>query len=189
MQKVFLFRTGTVKSKENIFLGWLNIPLNEKGIKEAKEISKKIKKEKIKFAFCSDQLRGKQALVEVLKNHKKAEVIIDHRLRERNYGIFTGHEKDIFKNYLPNKFKEIHHTYNGKVEKGENFNQVSKRVFNFMNDLLAFMKTNKGNVVICAHTSSLKLIRAYLENLDELETELLYQSAISVKEYNITFKK
>ncbi|MFA5763261.1 MAG: histidine phosphatase family protein [archaeon] len=188
MQKIFLFRTGTIVSKENIFLGWLNLPLNEKGIGEAKQISKKLTKENISFAFCSDQTRSKQALLEVVKNHKNTKIIIDHRIRDKNYGIFSGHEKSVFKDYLPNKYHEIHRDYHAHIPKGENMHDLSKRVFAFMNDLLVFMQKEKGNVVICAHTSSLKLIRGYLENLDKREIELIEQSPTTIKEYEVNFE-
>ena len=188
MQKIFLFRVGTIDSKENIFLGWLNLPLSKEGINEAKQISKKLAKESIGFAFCSDQIRSKQALLEVVKNHKNSKVIIDHRIRDKNYGVFSGHEKSVFKDYLPKKYKEIHRDYHAHIPKGENMHDLSKRVFAFMNDLLVFMQKEKGNVVICAHTSSLKLIRAYLENLDKREIELIEQSPTTVKEYEVNFE-
>jgi 2,3-bisphosphoglycerate-dependent phosphoglycerate mutase len=187
MQKIFLFRCGTVASKENIFLGWLNLPLSKNGINEAKQVSKKLSREKISFAFCSDQIRSTQALLEVVKKHKNTKIIIDHRLRDKNYGIFSGHQKSVFKDYLPNKYLEIHRTYHAHIPKGENMHDLSKRVFAFMNDLLTFMQKEKGNVVICAHTSSLKLIRAYLENLDKKEIELIEQSPTAIKEYEVNF--
>ena len=129
----------------------------------------------------------KDKLVEVLKQHKNTKVIIDHRLRDKNYGVFSGHEKKVFKDYLPGKYLEIHRGYHTKVQKGENLHDVSKRVFNFMNDVLNFMKKENGNVVICAHNSSLKLIRAYLEDLDKKETMLIEQSPNVVKEYGLKF--
>jgi len=187
MQKIFLFRAGEVKTKENIFLGWLNLPLNEKGVKNARIVSKKLLKEKIDFAFCSDQLRGKQALLEVVKNHKNVKIIIDHRLRERNYGIFSGHEKKLFKDFFPEKYEEIHRSYYAKIPNGENLHDVSKRVFEFMNDLIKFMQLNKGNVVICAHNNSLRIIREFLEELDWREAEKIESNPASCKEYVLNF--
>ncbi len=185
MVKIFLFRTGSVSSNENIFLGWLNPPLNKKGIKDAQTIAKKLKKEKIDFAFCSNQLRGKQALVEALKYHKNAKVIIDVRLRERNYGIFSGQSKELFKKYFPKTYFEIKRSYHGKIPNGENFHDVSQRVFNFMNDLIKFMHSNEGDVLICAHNNSVRLIRTYLEDLQKTETEKIELCSSIVKEYEV----
>jgi len=183
--KIFLCRAGEVETNEPIFLGWINFKLNNKGINSAKIVSNKIGMEKINFAFCSDQLRSKQALIEILKTRKYASVIVDHRLRERNYGIFTGHEKDLFKEYFPNKFKEIHRSYDANIPKGENINDVSKRVYSFMNDLLKFSHENNGNILICTHNIPMKLIRAYLEDLDKKEIELIENSPESLKKYEL----
>ncbi len=94
---IILFAHGEVASKENILCGWLNLPLSKKGIAQAKRLSVKLKKEKIDVAFCSDMLRSKQCLVEVLKNHKKAKVIIDPRLRGKHHGMLTGAKQDALK--------------------------------------------------------------------------------------------
>jgi 2,3-bisphosphoglycerate-dependent phosphoglycerate mutase len=187
--KLFLFRAGEVNTKEAIFLGWINFTLSKRGLESAKKVSKKLEEEKIDFAFCSDQLRAKQALAEVLDKHRKTIVFIEHRLRERNYGIFTGHEKKLFKKYFPEKYDEVHRGYHGQVPKGENFYDVSKRVFSFMNDLLRFSKLNEGNVLICAHNNSLKLIREYLEGLSRKEVEALEQSPSELKEYEVTIRE
>lgn len=186
---LIIFRHGALDTKENIFCGWLNLPLGKKGIKQAKVLAKKLRKEKIDFAFCSDQLRSKQCLAEVLKYHRKAKVIIDHRLRERHYGVLTGHSKLRAKVVLENHFNNVHRGYNAIVPGGENFNQVGKRVFSFMNDLLRFIQKNDCCVVISAHTNSLRLIQEYLEALPEREAEKLENHPEDCKKYCLTFVK
>jgi broad specificity phosphatase PhoE len=188
MVELFVFRTGAVKTKENVFLGWLNKPLNEKGMSEAKKVARKLAKKKITYAFCSDQVRGKQALLEVMQHHKRAEIIIDPRLRERHYGIFSGHSKELFKDLFPKTFNAIKWKYQAKVPRGENMAVVSRRVFAFMNDLMKFMREENANVIICAHTNSMKLIREYLEELEQDEVSELVSSPDEYKEYTIFFE-
>ncbi len=183
---IYLFRHGQVSDK-NIFCGWLNLPLDRKGVAQAKVLAKKLSKEKIDVGFCSDQLRGKQCLVEVLKFHKKSKVIIDVRLRERHYGKLTGRRKDDFKTNFPIDFEQIHRGYNVNIPFGENFNDVSKRVFSFMNDLFIFMQKEKCNVAISAHTNSLRLIQEYLENLTQKEASRLEHHPEKYKKYIIEF--
>lgn len=185
MVKIYLFRTGHITNKD-IFCGWLNLPLSKKGISQSKEVAKKLKPIKIGYAFCSDQLRGKQALIEVLKFHKKTKVIIDHRLRERHYGVFSGHEKKVFQDLFPEKFKEIHRHKEANIPKGENMDDVSKRVFPFMNELIKFIQDKKENIVVCAHTNSLRLIRSYLE--EQYNLELLESYPTDVFEYEVHFE-
>ena len=183
---LYLFRTGKVKSKENIFLGWINAPLEKKGISEAKVVAKKLKNKNIGVAFCSDQIRGKQALAQVMKYHKNSKIIIDPRLRERNYGIFSGHEKELFKKYFKN-YPEIHRGYNANIPRGESLVDVSKRVFPFMKELMKFMQSEKVNVVICAHTNSMRAIGEYLEDLPEEHAINIENSPSDYKKYVLKF--
>ena len=186
-QELFLFRHGDIISKEKIFLGWINAPLNKNGLLQAKKVSKDLSRKKIDYGFCSDQLRSKQALGEVMKYHPKAKVIVDHRLRERHYGIFSGHSKALFKKLFPKKFEEIHRGYDTTIPCGENLFDVSKRVFPFMNDLLKFMQKEKCNVVISAHTNSLRLMQEYLEGLAKSEVVKKEHSPTQYKKYVISF--
>ena len=184
---IYLFRHGHVTDK-NIFCGWLDLPLSKKGIKEAQTLAKKLSKEKIDVGFCSDQIRGKQCLAEVLKYHKKAKVIVDVRICERNYGELTGHKKEEFKSKFPKEYEEIHRGYNANIPSGENFSDVSKRVFSFMNDLFEFMQKEKCNVAISAHTNSLRLIQEYMENLSKEEATKLEHKPENYKKYVINFE-
>ena len=183
---LYVFRTGKVKSKDNIFLGWLNLPLEKQGLIDADKIGRKLKNENIGVGFCSDQIRGEQALIEVLKYHPMAKVVIDPRLRVRNYGVFSGHDKELFKKYFSN-YPEIHRGYEGKIPKGENLSDVSKRVFPFMKDLIKFMQNEKLNVVLCAHTNSMRAIEEYMEDLSEDQLIIMENSPSSYKKYVLKF--
>jgi 2,3-bisphosphoglycerate-dependent phosphoglycerate mutase len=183
---LIIFRTGTVSAKENIFLGWLNLPLSKEGLTQAEKVSAKLSNAKIDIAFCSDQLRSKQALAKVLSKHTSAKVVIDHRLRERNYGIFSGHEKELFKKYF-SIYNEIHRGYEAKIPKGENLKDVSKRIFPFMRELIHLMQKEKVNVAICAHTNSMRAIEEYLESISVEKIVEIESSPIEYKKYVLKF--
>ncbi|MFA6268390.1 MAG: histidine phosphatase family protein [archaeon] len=184
---IILFRHGSVVSKKNIFCGWLNLPLNKEGESEAKELASKLKNERIDVAFCSDQLRSQECLVEVLKYHSVAKVIIDPRLRERHYGALTGKEKELERKKSASGFAEIHRGYYATVLGGENLFLVGKRVFPFMNDLLKFMQKEKCSVAISAHTNSLRLIQEYLEGLTPRQATLFEHHPAQYKKYLVEF--
>jgi len=184
---LYVCRTGKIKSKENIFLGWINAPLDKKGLSEANQIGKKLSKKKIEFGFCSDQIRGKQALIQILKYHKNSKVIIDHRLRERNYGVYSGKSKELVKKYFTS-YPNIHRSYNESIPLGENLRDVTKRIFPFMKDLFIFMQSEGANVLLCAHTNSMRAIEEYLENLSEDELVVQENSSSNYKKYIIKFE-
>jgi len=183
---LYVFRTGKVKSKDNIFLGWLNLPLEKKGLIDADKVGRKLLKETIDVGFCSDQIRGKQALIEVLKYHSNAKAVVDARLRERNYGIFSGKDKELFKKYFQS-YPIIHRSYNTKIPNGENLRDVTKRVFPFMKEVIRFMQDEKVNIVLCAHTNSMRAIEEYMEDLSEDQLIIMENSPSSYKKYVLKF--
>jgi len=183
---LYVFRTGKVKSKDNIFLGWLNLSLEKEGLIDADKVGKKLAKQNIGVGFCSDQLRGKQALIEVLKYQPNAKVIVDARLRERNYGIFSGREKELFKKYFAS-YPKIHRSYDGNIPMGENLRDVTKRIFPFLKDMIKFMQEEKVNVVLCAHTNSMRAIEEYMEDLSEDDLVIMENSPPSYKKYILKF--
>jgi len=185
---LIVFRHGeTSFNRDKIFCGWINTWLDKKGIEQAQKLGKKLVKEKIDVGFCSDLLRSKQTLAYVLSHHQKAKVIVDHRIKERNYGVFSGHSKKMFKQLFPEKYEEIHRGYYADVPKGENFYDVGKRVFPFMNDLLKFMKEENVNVALSVHGNSMRLIVEYLENLSPKQTTQLEFAPSDYKKYILTF--
>ena len=185
---IIVFRHGSVCSDENIFLGWLNPPLNADGLRQAETLSEKLKDERIDFGFCSDQFRSKQVLHKVLLNHSRAQVIIDHRLRERDYGSFSGHNKETFSKRWPGKYDEIKKGYYTLIPKGESIHQVSQRVFPFMNDLLRFVQANHCNVAISAHNNSMRLIEEYLGGLSVKDTMKLINKPSEYKKFLVSFE-
>ncbi len=185
---IIVFRHGEVFSDgDKIFCGWLNLPLTKKGESQSKKLALKIAKEKIDYGFCSDLLRSKQALLEVLSFHPKAKVIVSHRLRERNYGVLTGYNKTKFSKKFPGFFNHVHRGYTAIIPKGEDIHDVAKRVIPFMNDLITFMQHEKCDVAISAHTNSMRVIIAYLENKPISDSVRLNHDPESYKKYVVEF--
>ena len=58
--------------------------------KQAKQTAILLKEVNFDICFCSPLKRTKQTLKKILKYHKGLKVIFDDRLKERDYGFFTG---------------------------------------------------------------------------------------------------
>jgi 2,3-bisphosphoglycerate-dependent phosphoglycerate mutase len=185
-QNIYLFRHGELHPKKNILCGWLNLPLSEVGLKQAEVLAKKLEKEKIDVAFCSNFLRSQQVVVSVLKYHPEAKVIIDYRLRERHYGPLSGELESVFADTSIFKNEK-----NGKIVENvpgiESMDVLKKRVFPFMTELLRYMQKEKVNVAISAHKNSLELIQEYLEGITPDKVEKFADSPTNYKKYVITF--
>ena len=165
---IYLFRHGqTTFNRDKRFTGWIDARLTKKGILDAKKIALKLRNKKIDLSYTSDFERCKKTLKEVLKYHKECKkVLIDKRLRERDYGAFDGlYHEQIIKKYGEDMFKKWHRGYNFPTPKGESMKMVEKRVTPFIKDLLKKMKKEKANVAISASGNSMRPIRKYFEKL------------------------
>ncbi|MDP2749498.1 MAG: 2,3-diphosphoglycerate-dependent phosphoglycerate mutase [Nanoarchaeota archaeon] len=98
MIKLVLLRHGeSIWNKENKFTGWTDVDLSDKGIEEAKESGRALKKEGYVFdlAYTSVLVRAIHTLDIVLKELKQEKITIKKswRLNERHYGSLQGLNK------------------------------------------------------------------------------------------------
>jgi 2,3-bisphosphoglycerate-dependent phosphoglycerate mutase len=105
MIKLVLLRHGeSIWNLENRFTGWTDVGLSEKGIREAHEAAKWLKKEGFSFdlAYTSVLKRAIQTLWIVLDDLDLAWIPVERnwRLNERHYGALQGLNKlEIVKKY------------------------------------------------------------------------------------------
>lgn len=98
MHKVVLLRHGeSVWNKENLFTGWTDVDLSERGIEEAHEAGRLLKEEGYAFdaAFTSVLKRAIRTLWIVLDEMDLMWIPVyrDWRLNERHYGALQGLSK------------------------------------------------------------------------------------------------
>ena len=83
---------------KNLFTGWRDIDLTEKGIAEAREAGRKLKAQGIKFdvAFTSALKRAQRTLDLMLQEMAQTGIPVfkDQALNERDYGDLSGLNKD-----------------------------------------------------------------------------------------------
>ena len=83
---------------KNLFTGWRDVDLTEKGVAEAREAGRKLKAQGIKFdvAFTSALKRAQRTLDLMLTElgQTKIPVFKDQALNERDYGDLVGLNKD-----------------------------------------------------------------------------------------------
>ncbi len=160
--KITYFVHGTTTDNEqDLATGWLPGELSKTGIKQAEELGKIIADRHFDIAFCSDLKRAVDSADLGFGN--KYEIIHDKRLRECNYGDFTGKLSEQFK-----------HKMTDYVEKpfpnGESYRDVEKRI----HDFLKFLKKNYDgkHIAIVAHQGPQLA-------LDVLITKKTWKQAIS----------
>ena len=83
---------------KNLFTGWRDVDLTDKGVAEAREAGRKLKAQGLKFdvAFTSALIRAQRTLDLMLTElgQTNIPVIKDQALNERDYGDLVGLNKD-----------------------------------------------------------------------------------------------
>ena len=83
---------------KNLFTGWRDVDLTEKGVAEAREAGRKLKAQGVKFdvAFTSSLERAQRTLNLMLEELGQTSISVfkDEALNERDYGDLVGLNKD-----------------------------------------------------------------------------------------------
>lgn len=162
--------------------GSADIPLNDKGLEQAKITKSNLDNVDIDLIFCSPLIRARQT-AEIINSDRKLNIIFDHRLKERNYGEFEGKCKSTF-NY--NDFWA--YSKNLNYDKAENVQEFFKRIYDFLDEIKENYPNN--NVLIVTHAGVVRAIECYVNGMmsDEEIGTFLPDNA-SVQEYKINMVK
>lgn len=152
--------------------GESDIPINNKGIKQAKALNKNLKDVKFNAVFSSDLVRA-QRTAEIIAMERKLAVKTSYLLRERRYGKLDGTPYHMM--------QEFHRIWNNLSKKGrvryrpyggyETDEEVISRLITFIREVAAFYLGK--TVLIVSHGG---IIRTLLNHLSE---ETYFVGAVS----------
>ena len=90
MAKLFTVRHGeTGWEAENRMQGWLDMPLNVRGLDQARELASQLSDKDITVVYSSTLMRA-FGTAEVIANHLEVEVVEDENLMELDQGKWNG---------------------------------------------------------------------------------------------------
>jgi len=130
--------------------------LTEKGFKEANKLAKFFKTKKIDAIYASPYQRTKQ-VAEIISEVVGVPIIYDDQLVELNSGIFNGDTIESYHRFFDDPLEHFSKT----PSKGENLNDLKKRMLEFFNKINK--KHNKKNILIVSHGDPLWMLQAALE--------------------------
>jgi 2,3-bisphosphoglycerate-dependent phosphoglycerate mutase len=186
-------------NKLNIFTGWRDSPLSEKGVVEARAAGKLMRKDGFTFdiAFTSLQSRAIKTLWLALEEMDQMWIPVtkDWHLNERHYGALQGKNKieavDKFGEAQVHQWRRGYATPPPPVERNdpdfpghdaryravpadelprsESLKDVSARVLPYWEREIVPLIRAKKRVLIAAHGNSLRALLKHLEGLSEAE--------------------
>lgn len=201
MSHLILIRHGASKwNEENRFTGWVDIPLSEKGLREAKKAGVAIKNISIDVAFTSKLVRAHQTLFHILMQQNKTDIFLhtsrwrklwsqhegkqydkkeipiysSDKLNERYYGKLQGLNKDETRKKYGKE--QVHFWRRGwavRPPEGESLKDVYKRVIPyFKKNILPQLQAGK-NVLVSAHGNSLRALVKFIDEIKDEDIHLL----------------
>lgn len=200
MNKLVLLRHGeSIWNKENRFTGWTDVDLSEKGIEEAKEAGRILKREGYTFdiAYTSVLKRAIRTLWIVLDEMDLMWIpVVRHwRLNERHYGALQGLNKaEMAEKYgeeqvhiwrrsydVPPPPLEITDErwpghdprYKGldpkDIPQSESLKDTVKRFLPYWHETIAPTVKAGQRAIVVAHGNSLRALVKYLDNISDEE--------------------
>lgn len=197
MSKLILLRHGeSTWNKENLFTGWTDVPLSERGVAESHEAAKLIKEAAINIdiAFTSVLMRAVDTLDIVLRDLGiKVPIYDSWRLNERHYGALQGlNKKETVEKYGEEQVHLWRRSYSVRppaLQKGDNRDSVNDPKYSDLSreevpfteslkdtedrvlpywkeEILPELKSGK-NVLLSGHGSGIRSIVRLLDGLDE----------------------
>ena len=161
-------------NEKNLFTGWKNPPLTEKGIEEAELAGIRIKNLNIDFShyFTSALIRA-QETGEIILNQLEKEKIIKTRsqnLNERDYGDLSGLNKDEAKKEWGEDQVHIwRRSFDTPPPGGESLKDTADRVLPYFEEEIKPLVEQGNNILICAHGNSLRSLIMSLEGISPSE--------------------
>ncbi|WP_297436058.1 2,3-bisphosphoglycerate-dependent phosphoglycerate mutase [Thermococcus sp.] len=197
MAYLVLLRHGeSLWNKLNLFTGWVDVPLSERGIEEALKAGELLRDYRFGVVFTSELVRAIQTAMLVMSKSSSGVAKIEHengkmkewgrvhgrqgaryvpvytswQLNERYYGKLQGwnkeHAQEVF------GAEQVHlwrRSYNISPPEGESLKDTAARTVPYLKERILPELEKGRNVLVSAHGNSLRSIVMYIEKLTEEE--------------------
>ena len=155
---------------KNLFTGWKDPGLTEKGIAEAKAAGERLKRKGLKFdiAYTSVLTRAQHTLDLMLAELGQTglETVKDQALNERDYGDLTGLNKDdARKKWGEEQVLKWRRSYDIQPPGGESLKDTVARALPYYVQEILPCVLRGQRVIVSAHGNSLRALVMVLERL------------------------
>ena len=175
MSQLILVRHGQSEwNQQNLFTGWRDPDLTERGVTEARNAGRALKAEGITFtiAFTSELMRAQKTCALLLEEQGQSDLqtIRNVALNERDYGDLSGLNKDDAREKWGEEQVHIwRRSFDTPPPGGESLKDTAERVLPyFYNTIMPRIRAGE-NVLVAAHGNSLRALVMVLDGLGETE--------------------
>jgi len=190
-----IVRHGQSRFNElNIFTGWLDVPLSENGIREARKVADHCKNFDYDAIFTSHLKRAHETLTVILSKQNKIgvfqhdgdikynvskeadpqlskkilKVYSDEALNERAYGVLQGMNKnEAMEKYGESQIFKWRRGFFDRPPQGESLKDVYDRVVPYIEKMvISRLKRGETNLIV-GHGNTLRAVIKFLENIGD----------------------
>jgi 2,3-bisphosphoglycerate-dependent phosphoglycerate mutase len=159
-------------NKLNLFTGWRDVDLSEKGVEEARQAGLLLKREGLRFdvGFTSALKRAQRTLQIILEETGQTDlpIIRDQALNERDYGDLVGLNKDDARKRWGDEQVHIwRRSYDIAPPGGESLKDTAARVLPYFEAHILPEVTSGKSVIVAAHGNSLRALVMVLDKLSQ----------------------
>jgi len=199
MPHLILLRHGqSLWNQANLFTGWVDVPLSEKGIEEAVQAGKQLAQYDIDAIYTSTLGRAQQTAMLAMANHPSGKVpvvlhddkqhqqrckiysaataaktiptYIDWRLNERFYGALQGLDKDEMRQKYGKEQVHIwRRSFDIAPPEGDSLKTTAERTLPCLSERIMPELQADKTILVSAHGNSLRSIIMALEKLSPEE--------------------
>jgi 2,3-bisphosphoglycerate-dependent phosphoglycerate mutase len=179
MSQLILVRHGQSEwNQQNLFTGWRDPDLTERGVTEARNAGRALKAEGITFtiAFTSELMRAQKTCALLLEEQGQSDLqtIRNVALNERDYGDLSGLNKDDAREKWGEEQVHIwRRSFDTPPPGGESLKDTAERVLPYFNNTIMPRIRAGENVLVAAHGNSLRALVMVLDGLGETEITLV----------------
>ncbi len=176
---VFVRHGASEYNLKNIFTGWIDAPISDKGKEEAHKAAEELKSFVFDEAYTSKLSRAADTLRIILSDLGQGTISIteNEALNERHYGDLQGHNKDDIRQEFGEEQVHIwRRSFDIAPPGGESLKDTCMRTVPYFEEqILPKVKEGK-NIIVAAHGNSL---RSILMDLDKLSPEEILKTNIA----------
>lgn len=196
MNKLIMMRHGESEwNRQNLFTGWVDVPLSQKGIEEAFQAGKVIADQPVDVIFTSSLIRAQMTAMLAMVHHssKKVPVILHQgenrlktqetifsdaiahhtipvicawQLNERMYGDLQGLNKaETMQKFGKEQVHIWRRSFDIAPPHGESLKDTADRAIPYFLEHILPKLKEGKNILISAHGNSLRALSMYLDHL------------------------
>jgi broad specificity phosphatase PhoE len=160
---IIVVRHGeTVWNQQRRWQGWLDSPLTDLGVSQARKVAAELRPERIDAAYSSDAGRARQT-ADIIAAGRDLPVATTSALRERYYGYHEGLTADEIDQMHPNtRFRESRDTRESfRPPGGETFGEARARLQPFLESIV---RRHPGEtVLLVTHSGIVRLFDSIVQ--------------------------